>query len=174
MLVGGPTTTELAIKELQELLKQRLAELQRWNAADQARFKKWFGKTDEKTRKEMIKRMKKMQKLLKDYDRTNFSGWTPNKDDNDYDFYAQVKPDYDNNIELANRFATAKKGGANSRAGVVAHEMSHFKSVGDTDDVDSPDGQTAYGQKRSEALAKKTPDKAVKNADNFEYWIEGQ
>ena len=51
--------------------------------------------------------------------------------------------------------------------------MSHFKIVGDTDDVKS-DGKTVYGVKKSKALAKKDPKQAVKNADNFSYWVEGQ
>ena len=174
VFMGGPTTTELAIVELEDLLEQRLAELERWNVEDQARFKKWFGKADEKTRKEMISRMKKMQKLLKDYDRDNFVGWTPSKADNDYDFYAQVTPSDPKSVELSNLYGTAGKDGPNSRAGVLAHEMSHFDKVAGTKDHKDTDGKTVYGQRRSKALAKRDPDKAVTNADNFEYWVEGQ
>ena len=170
VLIGGPTTTELACAELEVMIAARLAELKRWNAADQARFKKWFGKADEKTRKEMIKRLKAMQKLLKTYDRNNFSGF---KGENDFNWYAQVIPSKNKNIQLANLFANSGKNGPDSRASVVAHEMSHFKTVGDTDDI-VVNGSTVYGVEPSKALAKKDPDNAVKNADNFSYWVEGQ
>lgn len=170
VLIGGPTTSELACKELEAMIKLRLAELKRWNAEDQKRFKKWFGKADEKTRKEMIKRLKAMQKLLKTYDRKNFSGF---KGEKKYRYYAQVFASKPKNIQLANLFAKCGEKGPNSRASVVAHEMSHFTIVGDTDDV-VVNKKPTYGQKRSKALAKADSSKAVKNADNFSYWVEGQ
>jgi len=170
VLIGGPTTSELACKELEVMIKARLAELKRWNAEDQKRFKKWFGKADEKTRKLMIKRLKAMQKLLKTYDRKNFSGF---KNEKKYRYYAQVFASKPKNIQLANLFAKCGKDGPNSRASVVAHEMSHFTIVGDTDDV-LVNKKPTYGQKRSKALAKADSDKAVKNADNWSYWVEGQ
>ena len=170
VLIGGPTTSELACKELQAMIDARLAELKRWNAEDQKRLKKWFGKADEKTRKMMLARMKKMQKLLKTYDKKSFSGLL---DRNKFGIYAQVDPSNDKLIELGNTFADCKAKGPNSRASVVAHEMSHFKTVGDTDDVEVK-GKPTYGQKRSKALAKKDPANAQKNADNWSYWVEGQ
>ena len=171
VFIGGPTTTEMACKELQAMITARLAELERWNAEDKKRFKKWFGKADEKTRKLMIKRLKAMQKLLKTYDRKNFSGF---KNEKTYNWYGQVLPSKNKNIQLANLFGKCKKDGPDSRASVVAHEMSHFKTVADTDDIEDTDGETVYGTKRSEALAKRDSKKAVKNADNFSYWVEGQ
>lgn len=44
--------------------------------------------------------------------------------------------------------------------------MSHFASIGDTDDW-------KYGESDCLDLAKKNSNKAIYNADNFEYWIEG-
>jgi peptidyl-Lys metalloendopeptidase len=47
-----------------------------------------------------------------------------------------------------------------SKAGVLVHEMSHFVSVGDTDDL-------AYGPPASRALATSNPAAAIRNAENY-------
>jgi len=56
------------------------------------------------------------------------------------------------------------------QSGTLVHEMSHYNSVGGTDDVVMSDGKTAYGQKRCEKLAKEDPAGAKNNADSFEYF----
>jgi len=56
--------------------------------------------------------------------------------------------------------------GTDSKSGTLCHEMSHFNSVGATKDH-------VYGTSNSNALAKADPDKALTNADNFEYYCEG-
>jgi peptidyl-Lys metalloendopeptidase len=50
-----------------------------------------------------------------------------------------------------------------SRFGTVVHELSHV--VADTEDF-------AYGPRRAEALARENPGLAVRNADNFQYFVE--
>ena len=53
----------------------------------------------------------------------------------------------------------------NSKAGTIIHEVSHFVLTGNTDDI-------TYGVEHSKELAKNDPDKALTNADNFQYFSE--
>lgn len=55
--------------------------------------------------------------------------------------------------------------GADSKAGIIIHELSHFNIVADTDDV-------IYGTSGSRGLANSNPDAAVRNADSYEYFAE--
>jgi peptidyl-Lys metalloendopeptidase len=55
--------------------------------------------------------------------------------------------------------------GTDSRAGTLIHEMSHFDVVTDTDDW-------AYGQAACKRLAKRSPTRALDNADSHEYFAE--
>ena len=61
-------------------------------------------------------------------------------------------------------FWAAPTTGTDSKAGTVVHEHSH--SDANTDDL-------AYGQDGARQLAKDSADKAVRNADNFEYYAGG-
>ena len=54
-----------------------------------------------------------------------------------------------------------KSNGDPTKEGILAHEWSH--AFGYTDD-------NAYGAAANKALAKSDPDKAVNNADTYEYW----
>ena len=61
------------------------------------------------------------------------------------------------------RFFAMPERGLDSRFGTVVHELSHV--VADTEDL-------AYGPRRAEALARRNPGQAVRNADNFQYFVE--
>lgn len=66
-------------------------------------------------------------------------------------------------IWLCTKFDAAPETGLDSKAGTIVHEHSHASA--DTDDF-------KYGVKDAKQLAKDDPDKAIKNADNFEYYSE--
>jgi peptidyl-Lys metalloendopeptidase len=81
-------------------------------------------------------------------------------------WYAFVHPgDTTRVIHLCPQFWKAGETGADSKPGVLVHEMSHFTAVAGTSDYE-------YGQSDCKALAKSDPTKAVKNADNNEYFAE--
>ena len=74
--------------------------------------------------------------------------------------------------------------GEDSKAGALSHEMSHFIDIGQTREgmanadalFAEPTGGTEdyiYGAGPARNLATRDPDKALRNADNFEYYIEG-
>jgi len=84
--------------------------------------------------------------------------------------YAFVIPvDKTHTISLCTLFWTAPSGlfELNSRAGVLIHESTHFLDIGPTSDLQ-------YGEDDARTLAKKNPKKAIKNADNYEYFCESK
>ncbi len=80
-------------------------------------------------------------------------------------YYAYVYPDQPYNIYLCGAFWPAPLTGADSKAGVLIHEVSHFFVVASTDDY-------VYGQIGSQNLAISNPSLAILNADNHEYFAE--
>ncbi len=158
-----PPGVEQALKD-QKMLEARKAELKRWNKQDQEKFKKYFGSTDEKSRKTMMDRIDKELKLDKSMKPENFKRGDPPKKSR----FAYVYPnDKTHKIYLDEAFDKAPATGRDSKAGTLCHEMSHFNDVGGTKDH-------VYGEKNAMELAKKHPDKALNNADNFEYYCESK
>jgi type VI secretion system secreted protein VgrG len=152
-----------AIADQKKMLLEKKAELTRWNPEDQDRFRRAFGKTDEKTRKIMQGRIDRMIDLNKN---TTIENFTPAPPDDDNEFAHVTPSDPSKTIYLGKDFHTAPARGPNSKAGTLCHEMSHFDDIGGTDDL-------GYGTTEASHLAKKHPDNAVQNADNFEYYMEG-
>ena len=79
--------------------------------------------------------------------------------------FAFVHPTDPSKIFVDQAFVIAPKIGENSRAGTVTHEMSHFTLAGGTRDF-------AYGTRTCRSLARSDPAKALRNADNFEFYVE--
>ncbi len=79
--------------------------------------------------------------------------------------YAYVYPTQPYKIYLCGAFWSAPNAGTDSRGGTIVHETSHFDVVANTDDL-------AYGQTAAKSLAKKSPSKAIRNADSHEYFAE--
>lgn len=152
-----------ALKNQRKLLEIRKAQIVRWNAKDQANFKRWFGSTDEVSRQQIKSRIEKEIQLNKQMKLEDFKCANPSKPKR----YAYVYPtDTSHTIYLDVAFGKAKGVGKDSQAGTLAHEMSHFNDIGGTKDV-------VYGTHDARDLAKTNPAKAQQNADSFEYYIEG-
>jgi peptidyl-Lys metalloendopeptidase len=66
-------------------------------------------------------------------------------------------------VMLCPLFFQARNEGADSRPGVIVHEMTHLAAG---------TGDMAYGRSAALALARKQPDRAALNADNYEYFVE--
>lgn len=144
-------------------LDKRIADLDNWDPATEASFKRWFGETTPEARAKMRERMVKARDRLNGFDLDNY--------ESDDDAYAYVYPDDDETMYLGEGFADAPEKGRDSRAGTMVHEASHYDSVGGTDDVEH-DGGKVYGEAGAEKLAKDDPANAQHNADNFEYFVE--
>ncbi len=82
-------------------------------------------------------------------------------------YYAYVYPSKPYKIYVCKVFWSAPALGVDSKAGTLVHEMSHFYVTASTDDY-------VYGQAAALNLAATSPDKAVDNADNHEYFAEEQ
>jgi len=81
------------------------------------------------------------------------------------DIYAYVYPNQYGIMYLCQAFWKSPLEGADSQAGTLVHESSHFTANGGTKDL-------AYGEADCKALAAKSPDQAVMNADSHEYFAE--
>lgn len=169
VLIGGVATTTAAITYLKVMLAVKVGELARWDAQAQAKFQKWFGKCDPAARAKIKARIEKMQRRLDTYSDANFKGAG---EENDDDTFAMVDHRDDQTVYLGNAFANSPMAGTNSAPGVLCHEMSHFDSIGATEDVRNVRGVTVYGEKLARELAVQDPDSALRNADNFEFFIE--
>lgn len=66
-------------------------------------------------------------------------------------------------VNLCPMFFNARNEGADSRPGVIIHEASHLAAG---------TGDIAYGRSAAMALARKEPERAALNADNYEYFVE--
>ena len=158
-----------AKKNLQKKLKEKQKDLERWDKKAKDDVKKWFGSSDEKTRKTLLTRTKKMQKLLDTYTIDNFKPAT----EDPAGVYAYVYADDDSTIYLGEGFCDAPETGRNSKTGTLAHEMSHFDSVGGTNGKE-PYGTEIYGEQAVTDMANYAPsDFSLNNAETFEYYIEG-
>lgn len=89
------------------------------------------------------------------------AGSSPRKQD----VYAFVNPGIPFTLALGSLFFDAQEIGYDSRLGVIIHEFTHFYLAGNTEDE-------AYGQDNAKRLAISNPEKAMKNADNYEYLVE--
>ncbi|MCC6493708.1 MAG: PAAR domain-containing protein, partial [Pirellulales bacterium] len=156
---------EKALEAQKKMLEDQQASLKRWNDDDQARFKKWFGATDEASRKVIQGRVDQMLIKNSQLTKNNFFPAQP-PHDSKKGLFAYVYSNQEDRIFLGAKFCTSAVTGEDSKAGTLSHEMSHYNSLGKTDDV-------VYGKKGAEALAKSDPTKAMKNADNFQYYCEG-
>jgi len=83
--------------------------------------------------------------------------------------YAYVYPaDTTHTIYVCSVFWNVKPiGGWDTQAGTLLHELSHFNNIGAT-------GDWVYGTTGARNLARTNPERAVNNADNFEYFGESQ
>lgn len=152
-----------ALDDSVAVLKKRQKDLATFDDATKAQFKEYFGSTTEAARKTIGDRIDKTLDKLESFGLDNFK---PDKE-----FYGQANPADDTTIFLGDAFATAPATGRDSKAGVLIHEASHFKSVGGTVDWNAA-GQNVYGETAVRKLAKDDSAQALKHADAFEYFIE--
>lgn len=75
-------------------------------------------------------------------------------------------------IYLCQAYERAALTGEDSKMGTLLHELTH--AVAYTDDVGCDDGKKCYGRERCRSMADAHPDRAVKNADSYEFFLESQ
>lgn len=156
-----------ALAEQKKMLEDKKNELTRWNAEDQGKFKQAFGSTDDAAKTAISERLDKMLTLNGSMTADNFKA----SENSTPGVFAYVYPnDTSHKVYLDKEFWNANTSGVDSKAGVLTHEMSHFKDVGGTKDgFPKP---PIYGVSDSRSLASTDSGKALMHADSFEYWVE--
>jgi Lysine-specific metallo-endopeptidase len=189
---GPPTSNPLAIRKALAdaiaVLTTRLDELRKWNSVTRTRFIGWFGTDSDHAKAKIGERIVKAINKLKHLSSRDFV-YDPT--DSDYAFVypgIEERGKFEKTVHLGKAFWTADD---KTRAGTLIHEVSHFLSVGGTDDVGSQrkdrnavdfpgkspskyGSPAAYGGARAARLAISNPSLALKNADSFEFFIEGR
>jgi uncharacterized Zn-binding protein involved in type VI secretion len=153
-----------AIQDAAALLASKQRLLRKRDLATMKLFKKWFGRDDEKAIKIIRIRIKKELKLIRSLNESHFID-IADRETRQATFGMVYPDDQLHIISLGNPFWEAEAVGPDSRAGTLIHELSHFLDIGGTVDHQ-------YGEIFCLELAKYEPDKALFNADNFEYFIE--
>ena len=167
--VGGPKANLLTLARENGLamLRENKRVLERWNAADQAEFERWFGTSDEAYKDEVLAAIELEITALEAATNENFRLPKVGKDSDTLN--AHVSPsDTDKKIHLGNNwfnYPETSDGGVDSQAATLIHEFSHFNDLGDTNDHQ-------YGDKNTLQLAIDDPALAQENADTFENWSE--
>ena len=163
------TGIEQALTDARSMLRTSIDDLDTWDASTQARFEKWFGTTDPAARDSMRDRLQKELDHMDSLDVTNFRRAEAGNDD----CFAYVYHDREDTVYLGSLWNDAPATGADSKAGTLVHELSHFDSAGHSSDRDSS-GALVYGQAASRQLALTDPATAQNHADNIEYFVERQ
>jgi len=160
------------------LLQDKQQDLDNWDRDTHISFLRWFGTDTPEARaiiqERIAKSIAKLQRL--NVDDFIMEAQLP------HNYYAYVRPgkwergEYERIVHLGPAFDGAD---SVTRAGTLVHEVSHFRTVDNTDDIKStfvgmPRGdRRMYGYTRARRLASQSPQNALKNADNFEFFIEG-
>jgi peptidyl-Lys metalloendopeptidase len=85
--------------------------------------------------------------------------------DCDEPYFAYVYPARPYTVWVCKAFWAAAPTGTDSRGGTLMHELSHFNVVAATDDH-------VYGQAAAADMARSAPQRAINNADSYEYFGE--
>lgn len=128
---------------------------------EKERFEKWFGQMNEGRLKRVKDLIDKIHTAYEDNNIVLIKGG----DMCDIDDYAYVSEnDKKYEIHLCDQFfLTDDETKFNSTMGTIIHELTHI--VGNTEDHE-------YGEDDCVILAQNEPDKAIDNADNYEFYCE--
>jgi uncharacterized Zn-binding protein involved in type VI secretion len=154
-----------AIKDCTALLEKKLKLLKAENPKTLRDFKKWFGRDDEEARDTILERIRNALGVSRGLTEKNFDRIADEKDRRD-DRAQVYNKDGTYRFFLGDPFWRLGTSGIRSRAGVLIHELSHFKKIGNTKD-------DAYYEKACLRLAKVDPNAALYNADSFELFLYG-
>lgn len=151
-----------AIQECIALLERKLLLLEQDDPDTLGEFKKWFGRVDEVARQTILTRIRRALKVSRTLTVENFVDRSVEQKKKT--LFAEVYHLDKSYIIFVNHlFWQAESTGENSRVGVIAHELSHFKDIGNTMDY--------VNKKLCLKLAGLRPNDAIKNAHNFECFI---
>ena len=164
---------EQAIAAQRQMLLDRKADIARWDDKAKGDFYLAFGDDTPEQTAMISARIDRELALNSTLTVDNFSPPTTSNPNN----FAYVHAaDASHTIFLDQKFWDAPLSGANSKAGTLCHEMSHFNDIGATEDSfpDYNHNDPVYGPTNSMMLATYHPALALQHADSFEYYCEGE
>ncbi|HZY79761.1 MAG TPA: M35 family metallopeptidase [Cyclobacteriaceae bacterium] len=127
--------------------------------ANDARYKEWFGAHTPSRLSTVKTNYDKVKKRMETVRFTYYChGSACRPGDFAYTTHGNDK------IWLCSAFRNAQPTGPDSKAGTIVHEHTHATSS--TEDI-------VYGRNNCRSLARSTPDDAINNADNYEYYSKG-
>jgi len=152
-----------AIKTAIKLLTDKLLLLEMNDVDTVIKFKKWFGRVDDVAKRTIVDIVKKSLNACSELTCKNFIP-IYNEYVREKEFARVYNEDNPPVFYIGKLFWKCRVKGKPSRASTIIHELSHFKYIGNMEDV-------IYGEKRCEDLAKDHPGLALKNADSYELFI---
>ena len=179
-IVGYPVTANLngpAIRQINLAVKEifNFLTFTFRNVENNAHYKRWFGTFSEANRQKVYNTIKSLNRgacpsyIVYDGSRTSLcTGDTYafiryNRDYNDHPKQCSQAEHFCHQLFLCSLFWKRPLKGENSQVGIFLHELSHGYAY--TKDH-------AYGKVKCIELAKKSPQTAIENADNIEYYLE--
>ncbi|WP_321839279.1 M35 family metallo-endopeptidase [Paraburkholderia bannensis] len=159
------------------LIRTRIAALARWDSSDQARAKKWLGRSDDVTRGILQVGLPRLLQVMEDLKPENIIRWDNQKrrnitctifPDNGSTDAAVCKPDTEKRIiAIYPHFCTSPRSQLWHGCQVLTliHECTHFTDVFNSNDE-------MYGVSVGLSLwAQDHPDKAIQNADSLACYV---
>ena len=128
------------------------------------RYTTWFGASNSKRQTTVTSHFSNIYDAL-NVKNINYDCSTCLSDAQYDNTFAFVFPDEPYDVYLCGSFWTTEVTGSDSQAGTIIHELSHFTILAGTDDH-------VYGKDKAKQLAITSPEKALNNADNHEYFAE--
>jgi uncharacterized Zn-binding protein involved in type VI secretion len=152
-----------AIQDCIALLERKLGLLEKGDTETLDAFNTWFGRADDEAKRTILTRIERALDLCRTLTVDNF-GVIEDEEEKKV-VYANSHPhDRFYSILLGDRFWKISPLSKKSKAGLIAHELSHFKDIGTTEDF-------IYGHDRCLGLAEEYPSLALYNAESFEYFM---
>ncbi|SAL83036.1 peptidase M35 [Caballeronia arvi] len=161
------------------IVEQRIRELTAWSQSAQARMKLWIGNTDDRTRAELIQRLRALLVVMKGLEPKNFIrpdpenerilGCVPNPDTRGEVAHVCGPDTATHTIAITRNFCVLPEttvGTLSSMQLTILHECTHFY-----DTFAALDYKNTYGPRLGLQLAQSEPDMAIKNADNIAFYV---
>jgi hypothetical protein len=153
-------------RQLRDNLERARQGVERWGPEDQQNAERWFGSSGAEVREHLDRVLGRIEA---DVDRVRLMPFGDDLHPDDRpETFAYVHPgDTERRIYVGELFGESGDVPPDSQAGILVHEMSHFKDIAATGDV-----KGAYGVDGSQKLAMTNPLAALNTADNLEYFVE--
>ena len=159
-------TIKQALKDQKQMLLEKQAALKRWGEADIDCFGNTFGRFLPKDRELVQGRVNQQLKLVDEFLKNDSYKQRFFASSDEGSIAHVYGYDTDHEIYLSNSYWELP---AKERAGVLGHEMTHYSDKAGLNDY----GKYGYGVGECRNLARRQPEMALDNADNFRFYLQG-